>query len=82
MPTPKKPRLHLKPVPVKGYKKKPGCPKGAPNKNKKTVPLIKSTTFENSNTYRKPDHKIHKIKKSNKRVKSEKNRTATCFRHR
>ena len=72
VPVLKKPKKHLKAEPPKGYKKKAGRPPGAPNKNKKTVPLTLSTTFENRTTFKKPNQKIHNIKKRTKAVKSEK----------
>ena len=72
VPVLKKPKKHLKAEPAKGYKKKAGWPPGAPNKNKKTVPLTLSTTFENRTTFKKPNHKIHNIKKKTKTDKSEK----------
>ena len=67
-----KPKKHLKAEPPKGYKKKAGRPPGAPNKNKKTVPLTLSTTFENRTTFKKPNRKIHNIKKKTMTDKSGK----------
>ena len=63
---PKKHKQHLKNK-AKGYKKTEKC---ASKNNGKRVTRTKTITFENDNTYRKPDKKI---KKTPKKGKSENN---------